>query len=400
MIGVIRRRIPDCRRRVRIVERLHVVAAVLVDLVVVCRKLVLRADLPRQADERALDELIVDPLAAIGKLRLRDEVVHRVIPRRRVEPQRVPHDRPAFAGREIHDPVGGVPEREARHRRHEIGMPRLEPIREVVALPFARPVRARKRSAEPVSAFFGNHVEPHAAGRRFGADAAGLIRHFLAHLIVEVALDCAVALQTVDHHPVHHHGVVRGRLAMCRHVRLLHPAGAGGIRQTQVHADNQLSQPLDRPAGRNFVHGVAVEDRHVRSVLHVHDRRRRGDRHRFLDRADSQLHIDDRGEVGGHFDLLAFQRLKPCEAESDGVQPRAQVDELVLSGRVGKYRSDLFDEDVARRFNGHAGQHRAGRVFDDAADRALRGRSRGNQCGAHQRCEQIAGESPTHPGPP
>src|SRR5262249_17485797 len=58
--GVIGRRVPDDRRGLRIVVRLHVVATVLVDLVEIGGELVLRADLPRRARHGALDELIID----------------------------------------------------------------------------------------------------------------------------------------------------------------------------------------------------------------------------------------------------------------------------------------------------------------------------------------------------
>ena len=57
---VVARRGPDLRRGVRVVAGVHAVAAGLVDLVVVDRELVLRRDLPGEAQQRALDALVVD----------------------------------------------------------------------------------------------------------------------------------------------------------------------------------------------------------------------------------------------------------------------------------------------------------------------------------------------------
>ena len=66
-----------------------------------------------------------------------------------------------------------------------------------------------------------------------------------------------------------------------------------------------------------------------------------------------------------------FSRLHDAEArerEGDGVDAGPQRGDLVLARVVGDRRSHFFDQRGARRFDRHAGQHRARRVLDDAAD--------------------------------
>ena len=106
-------------------------------------------------------------------------------------------------------------------------------------------------AAEPVAALARNHVQAHAAGRRVGADAGGLVAHLLVHRVVGVALHGAVGLQAVDHHAVDHDGVVGGGHPVRGHVGLLHGARAADVRQVQVDADDELADALDRAAGRN-----------------------------------------------------------------------------------------------------------------------------------------------------
>ena len=65
LVGVVGRERTSGRGRFRVVQALHVVAAELVDFVVVGAELPFRRDLPGDADQRAADELIVDALAAV-----------------------------------------------------------------------------------------------------------------------------------------------------------------------------------------------------------------------------------------------------------------------------------------------------------------------------------------------
>ena len=128
--GVVGGREPAQRRRFRILVALHVVTAILVDLVEVGGQLVPGTDLPRDAGHRALDVLIVDARAAVVEERVRDEVVDRVVARRREEPELVPHERPAEREGRVDDAIGGIPQRKT---------PVLVPRRQIVRLPVARP---------------------------------------------------------------------------------------------------------------------------------------------------------------------------------------------------------------------------------------------------------------------
>jgi hypothetical protein len=49
--------------------------------------------------------------------------------------------------------------------------------------------------------------------------------------------------------------------------------------------------------------------------------------------------------------------LNPGQAERDGVECRAEVDDPVLAGAVGRDGSNLLDEDRARGFDRRTGQH-------------------------------------------
>ena len=62
---------------------------------------------------------------------------------------------------------------------------------------------------------------------------------------------------------------------------------------------------------------------------------------------------------------------------------------------------DLLDQDVARRFDLHAGQHGARRVLDDADDGALRVRGRRKKCQSRPAAANThTCDSSTHPAPP
>src|ERR1700682_4475288 len=68
--------------------------------------------------------------------------------------------------------------------------------------------------------------------------------------------------------------------------------------------------------------------------------------------------------------------------------PRPDVDDLVLTLFVGDDGSDFFDEGWACRFDNDAGQHRAGRVLNDACDASRLCRNdRGKQHGESERSD-------------
>ena len=107
-------------------------------------------------------------------------------------------------------------------------------------------------------------------------------------------------------------------------------------------------------------------------VLHVDDRRFAGHRDRFLDSADlsSALTVAVNDPVSSMPSRLTV--VKPGQRERHRVGAGPQVDDPVLAGAVGDDRADLLDQRRAGRFDGHAGQHGAGRVPRGAGDGGLR----------------------------
>ena len=87
--------------------------------------------------------------------------------------------------------------------------------------------------------------------------------------------------------------------------------------------------------------------------------------------ADLHVRVDRRGERAGQLDAFALDGAEAGQAERDGVGARPQIDDTVLARTIGDGRSDFLDQHVARRFDGHAWQHGAGRVLDDAGDGRL-----------------------------
>ena len=168
---------------------------------------------------------------------------------------------------------------------------------QVVALQLAALVALEQRAAEAVAAFFRDHVDLHAAGRRVDRAAAGLVDHFLVAGVVGVGLDRAVALQPVDDHAVHHQRGLRGAEAVHGEVGLLHRLRAADVRRGQRDADDQLADALNGVGGRHRVEHFARQHLRLRVALHVDDRRLAGDGDRLFHRADFQIGVDRRGEV-------------------------------------------------------------------------------------------------------
>ena len=105
------------------------------------------------------------------------------------------------------------------------------------------------------------------------------------------------------------------------------------------------------------------------------------------ERADLQVRVDRRGERAGQLDPFALDGAESGQRERDRVGAGPQVDDAVLAGAVGDGGTDFFDQRVARRFDGHARQHGAGRVLDDAGDGGL-GECRGGQHHQAREAEQ------------
>ena len=74
-----------------------------------------------------------------------------------------------------------------------------------------------------------------------------------------------------------------------------------------------------RPVGIASMH-FARHHRARRDALDVDDRRFGGDGDRLFDRADFQVGVDGRGEVGGQFDALALDGVEARQREGDRVE--------------------------------------------------------------------------------
>src|SRR5205085_3496348 len=110
--GIVRRR-PDVRRGLRVVVALHVVRAILAHAVVVSGELVARARLPRDADERVADVVVIVALFAAVEVRVRDAIAGAVVAARGKEPDRVFDNGTAFRAGEIRNVLGAVADGEA-----------------------------------------------------------------------------------------------------------------------------------------------------------------------------------------------------------------------------------------------------------------------------------------------
>src|SRR5207237_4363236 len=175
-------------------------AAYFVDPIQGGGQLVARADLPREARERAVLVLRVDALRtrsgivvaaeragrrAVGVDRARDRFVHREQTARAEEPQLV------FLNRSALRDVGVAVCADLVQRRDAV---RVQEIVAVARLQALRLVAFEQRSAEAVAALFRNEIDLDAAGRRIDVAAAGLVHHFLLRAFVQLDLHGAVAL--------------------------------------------------------------------------------------------------------------------------------------------------------------------------------------------------------------
>ena len=378
----VHRRGPDDGGRVRIVPGVHRRAARLPDLVGVGRELVAGTHLPRDARQGAVDRLIVHALIArdhtvhaVGVRlagrhveRVRNRLVDGEEARGGEEPDPVLRDRPALGGVDvvIHPDLVQRLDAVIRQKR-----------REVIALPGAVLEQREERPAEPVAALLRDQIHLQPARGRIGCAAARLIDHLLASGIVQVALDGAVALKAVDDHPVHQHRGLPGACAVDREVGLLHRLRPAHVGRRQRHADDQLPDRLERVGIGNRVEDVARKHRRARVALDVHDGRGAGHRHGFLHGPDFQLGVDGRDEAGRQLDVVALIGVEAGQRDRDGVHARTEVHDLVRAQRIGDDGARPLDERRTGRLHRRARKNCAGRVPDDARNRTLRVRKRG-----------------------
>jgi hypothetical protein len=126
--------------------------------VVVHRQLVARRQLPRQAQGGIGQPLIVERLLARRRKRVAEEIVGAPAAQRAEEPEPVLHDRPAECQVDVVDRVDAILRPEAE--RHEL-------VIEVVALHAGVGAGRERAAVELIAAIARNHVDLHAADRRF-----------------------------------------------------------------------------------------------------------------------------------------------------------------------------------------------------------------------------------------
>ena len=183
--------------------------------------------------------------------------------------------------------------------RHEI-------VVQVVALHALVAAGREDRAAKLVAAVARDHVDLHAAHRRFGRQRAGLIADLFHQAVVEVEAGLVAAEPDVlDLHVVDHEHVVVVRRAVHLQRRLLHDLRAAHVGRVGGDAGNQLADGERILAGGNGVERLAVHHRLRHRVAHVDERRRAGDGDRLLELTDLQLDVDRGGERRGQADAFA-----------------------------------------------------------------------------------------------
>ena len=91
----------------------------------------------------------------------------------------------------------------------------------------------------------------------------------------------------------------------------------------------------------------------------------------FGDGADSQIDVDAGDKRSGELEPLTSHGAESLQAECEGVDPGAQIDNPVLTAAVGHGGPDLLDESRTGRFDRHAGQDAARRIFHNSSNRRL-----------------------------
>src|SRR5262249_16710482 len=97
-------------------------------------------------------------------------------------------------------------------------------------------------------------------------------------------------------------------------------------------------------------------------VLRIDEGRRAGDRNCFFQRPDSHVGVDVGREASVQLDSFTLDSCEALQAESDRVDPRRQIDDVVAPLAVCGDGAYAFDEDRTARLHVDAGEHRPGRV--------------------------------------
>ena len=326
------------------------------------RELVAGRELRCQPHGELIEALIVDSGAAVRIKAVGNDVGVRDVAIGSKQPQLVPLDRPA------HRHVRVV------HVFGSIALP--EPLllklrREVVALKRAARVPGEARATEGIAAFARDQVDMDARRGHFSARRAGLHRDFLRHRIVVVRLRLAAEVHRIHLHAVDVNGVVGCRHPVQQQPLLRRSSRSADRLSVGLHANRKRAQLGIRPARRNRIHQLALQDRRVLRALDVDDGRAAGDGDRLFERSNLQFHVDRRGEVGRQVDAVADQRGEAGERERHFVEAGPEIAYRVASLLVGDRFAGPLDERRARRLHRNARQNAAAGVSDQSRDGAL-----------------------------
>src|SRR5207245_390930 len=110
-----------------------------------------------------------------------------------------------------------------------------------------RTVRCREEHIrlERIATIFRNHVQPDSAAGCFSGYGAGLVAHFREHHGIEVLLDRAISLDSIEAHTVDLNTVIAWIGPMSRHVGLLHTLSSTHVGQRLRYARQNGADRLD-----------------------------------------------------------------------------------------------------------------------------------------------------------
>ena len=293
---------------------------------------------------------VVAPREAVGR-----RLVDLEPPEAAEEPEAVADDGTAHGVVEVVDQVDRLARR---------GAAILQPLRELVLLEPGLAEAEVLLPAQRVATLAADHVDPHAAGRGLGRDAARLVDHLLVGEMVVVVLVRPVVPGAHDELAVDGDRGLPDAHAVDRHVGLLRRGRQADLRTVQLDPRDQLRGRLQVVAGGDGVEHLAVEHLDAAGGRDVHDRGLTRDGDRLLESADRQ-HCVDRGHETGRQVLILDQHGRESgQGERQGVRAGTQVDDGVATRPVGNGDTTPLDQRRARRLDGDAGQDATGVVGD------------------------------------
>ena len=209
-----------------------------------------------------------------------------------------------------------------------------------------------------------------AAILELGCLAAQLTAHLGCGGRVEVeaaSLALAVELHAVEkgaviaEMPAMNHGVAVHRIDVAADVLR---------RGRDPGANRHLREPAHFLGQGQRIEQLARHDLVLSGGLHIDHRRFAEDGNRLLQLSDAHLGDDVRREVRCELQPFPLDGAESDQRERDGIGAARQVEDLVLSLRVGDDSADLFDECGTGRFDGYSRQHCPRCITHNARDGA------------------------------